>query len=104
MSEQGLVVAPAPTGLGRRTIAANILVAVAALVLIFMAAADGLMLRQWNFVARMVMIGVLVAVGWIPVALVIIAASLRPYWLTFIALSVVAGAILATLFIIWFVP
>lgn len=104
MSEQGLVVARAATSFSRRSIAANILVAIAVLVLLLMAAVDGYLLTQWNFVTRMFMLGVLVAIGWIPVTLVIIAVVLRPYWLTFIALGVVGFAILASVFVVVRVP
>ncbi|MGO4535957.1 hypothetical protein [Leifsonia sp. 2MCAF36] len=104
VSERGVTVAKAVTRYRRNTIAANILVAIAALMLALMAAADAYLLTQWNFVARMFMLGGLLVVGCIPLVLVIIAVSLRPYWVTFIALGVVGSAILATLLIVWFVP
>lgn len=102
--ERGLAVAQATTRLRRRTIAANILVAIAALVLVMMAAADAYLLTRWNFVTRMFMLGVLIAVGWIPVALVAIAVALRPYRVTVVALGVVGAAILAALVAVWVVP
>lgn len=104
VSERGLAVAQAATMLRRRSTAANILVAIAVLVLLMMAAADAYLFTQWNFVTRMFMLGVLIAVGWIPAALVIIAVALRPYWVTFIALGVVGTAILATLVVALWVP
>jgi len=104
VSERGLAVAQAATRFRRRSIAANILVAIAAFVLLLMAAADAYLLTQWNFVARMFMLGVLIAIGWIPLALTITAVALRPYWVTFIALGIVAAAFLATFLIVWAVP
>ena len=104
VSERGLPAAGATTRFRRRSIAANILVAVAALMLLIMAAADAYLLTQWNFVARMFMLGVLFAVGWIPLALVIIAVALRPYWMTFVALGGVGAWFLATFIIVWTVP
>jgi hypothetical protein len=103
-SERGLALPQASTRLRRRTIAANILVAIAALVLSLMAAVDWYLIIQLNFVARMFMMAVLVFVGWLPVALVVTAVCLRPYWVTFIALGVVGAAVLATLAIVWAVP
>ncbi|WP_434317549.1 hypothetical protein [Leifsonia sp. P73] len=104
VSEGGIAVAKAATNISRRSIAANILVAIAVLVLAIMAAVDAYLLIQLNFVTRMAMLVTLLAVGWIPVGLVLIAVSLRPYWLTFIAMGVVGAAIVATLVVVWVVP
>jgi hypothetical protein len=104
VSEHALVAATAGTPSRRRALAANILVAVAVLVLVAMALVDAYLLTQWNIVARMFMIGVLVAVGWIPATLAIIAVCLRPYWLTFLLLGVVVAAVLAMFVIVWRVP
>ncbi len=90
--------------LRRRSIAANTLVALAAVVLVLMAAADAFLLTQWNFVTRMLMLGALVAVGWLPTALVIVAVCLQPYRVTFVALGVVGGAVLTTPVLVWVVP
>ncbi|KQR54488.1 hypothetical protein ASF88_06825 [Leifsonia sp. Leaf336] len=72
--------------------------------LALMAAADAHLFTQWNFVTRMLMLGVFIAIGWIPVALVIIAVAVRPQWATFIALGVVGAVILAALFAVVWVP
>ncbi|WP_020077445.1 hypothetical protein [Cryocola sp. 340MFSha3.1] len=103
VSERGLAVARATTRFRRRTIAANILVAVAALVLLLMAAVDWYLLIQLNPVTRFFIFGTLLVVGWLPVALVITAVCLRPYWLTFISLGVVGAWMIATL-VVWAVP
>lgn len=104
VSERGNVVAHATTRFRRRSIAANILVAIAVLELLLMAAIDWYLIIQLNPVSRFWMFGVLVLVGWLPVALVVTAVCLRPYWVTFIALGVVGAAVLATLVVIWVVP
>ncbi|TDP99832.1 MULTISPECIES: hypothetical protein [unclassified Leifsonia] len=104
VSERGLAVARATTRFRRRTIAANILVAVAALVLLLMAAVDWYLLIQLNPVTRFFIFGTLLVVGWLPVALVITAVCLRPYWLTFISLGVVGAWMIATLVVVWAVP
>jgi hypothetical protein len=104
LSERDLAIAHATARFHRRSIAANILVAIAVLVLLLMAAVDWYLIVQLNFVTRMFMMAVLVIVGWLPVALVITAVCLRPYWVTFTALGVVGAAVLATLAIVWAVP
>ncbi|ANF33282.1 hypothetical protein A0130_03875 [Leifsonia xyli] len=104
VSELGPAVARETDRLRRRTIAANILVAVAVLVLVLMAAVDWYFITRLNFFVRMLMLALLVFVGWLPVALVITAVCLRPYWVTFIALGVVGAAVLATLGIVWAFP
>lgn len=104
VSERGLAVAQAARRFRRRTIAANILVAIAAVVLLLMAAVDWYFITRLNFFVRMPMLGVLVFVGWLPVALVIIAVCLRPYRVTFIALGVAGAAVLTTLVVFWVVP
>ena len=104
VSERGPTVAQATTRLRRRTVAANILVAIALLVLLLMAVADWYLITRLNVVTRLFMFGVLVATGWIPVTLVIIAVCLRPYWATFIALGAVGVAVLTTLVLVWTVP
>ena len=104
VSERGLAVAHATTRFRRRSIAANILVAMAVLVLLLMAAVDWYLIIQLNFVTRMFILAVLVFVGWLPVALVITAVCLRPYWVTFIARGVVGAAVLATLVVFWTTP
>ncbi|WP_314145947.1 hypothetical protein [uncultured Leifsonia sp.] len=88
----------------RRTIAANVLVACAVLVLLLMAAYDAFFLTQWNVVGRLFVLGGLLLMGWIPVALAIVAVCLRPYWPTFVLLGVVGAAVLATLALVWFLP
>lgn len=104
VSERGLAVEQATTRYRRRSIAANILAAIAVLVLLLMAAVDWYLIIQLNLVARMFLLTALALVGWLPVTLVITAACLRPYWVTFIALAVVGAAVLATLAIVWAVP
>lgn len=104
VSERSLAVTQATTSLRRRSIAANILVAIAVLVLLLMAAADWYLIVQLNPVTRFFMFGVFLVIGWLPVALVIIAVCLRPYWVTFSAIGLVGIAVLATLVIVWVVP
>ena len=96
-SEAETAVAQATARLRRRTLAANILVVVAMLALALMAIADAVLLAQWNFVTRMLMLGVLLLVGWIPAAAAITAVCLRPHWATFLAMGLVGAAVLATL-------
>ncbi|WP_374010371.1 hypothetical protein [Leifsonia sp. LS-T14] len=104
VSERTVAVAQATTRFRRGTVAANILVAMAVLVLLLMAAVDWYLIIQLNFVTRMFILTVLIFVGWLPVALVITAVCLRPCWVTFIALGVVGAAVLATLVVFWTVP
>lgn len=104
VSDRSIAVAKAATGFSRRSIAANILVAVAVLVIVLIAAVDAYLLIQLNPVTRFFMFGVLLMAGWLPVALVIIAVCLRPYWVTFVALGIVGALALVTLVVIWVVP
>ncbi|MCI0158842.1 hypothetical protein KNO15_19245 [Leifsonia shinshuensis] len=75
-----------------RSVAAHILVAVAALVLAGLAVVAGFLLGQYNFVTRMVWLVGTMAVGWVPLVLTIIAVCLRTTWLTVTALVVSAAA------------
>jgi len=104
VSEGGIAVTQSATRFRRRTNAANILVAIAGLALAFMAAADWYLVIQLNPVTRFFILGLIVFAGWFPVALVIIAVCLRPYWVTFIALGVVGVAILAMFVVFYAVP
>ena len=104
VADRGIAVAKSATRDSRRSIAANILVAVAVVVTAVVAAVDAYLLIQLNFVTRMAMLVVLLAVGWIPVTLALIAIFLRPYWLTFVALGVVGAAVIATLIVVWVAP
>jgi magnesium-transporting ATPase (P-type) len=87
----------------KRSVAANILVSVAVLALLLIAVVDLYLSTQWNFVTKMIMVAVALVVGWIPVALTMIAVSLRPYWVTFLALGLVGAAILGSLIVFFFV-
>lgn len=88
----------------RRSIAANILAAIAVLVVLLLAAVDWYFVPRLNVVTRMFTFTVLVFVRWLPAALAITAVCLRPYWVTFVALGSVGAAVAATLAVVWLAP